>query len=125
LRIEKVETILLLVDGYGILMRIVLKDELFEVEKSSLVLHLLSDLDHGTPCVLGRKTCAVRALTVLNDELDFEDLLQDCRGEDLLLHRKLDSETLAVWFCPDETCVNETHFVETFQLLQTDSKELS
>ncbi len=123
--VEKIETVLGFVDRDCVLVCVVLEDELFEVEESTLVLHLLTNLNHSTPCVLCRKTRAVWALTILNDKLDLEDLLENRRCEHLLLYCKLDSETLAVWLCPDETCVDESNFIETFELLETNGKQFS
>ena len=39
---------------------------------------LLSDLDVGAPGVVGIGFLAVGTLVVVDDELDFEGLLQDC-----------------------------------------------
>ncbi len=89
------------------------------------MLHLLTHLHHGPPRVLRRQNGAVGTLTILNHELDLKDLLQDRRREHLLLHRQLDSKTLAVRLGPDETSVDEPHLVETFELLETDGEELS
>lgn len=60
------------VDTFSV--RIVLEDELFEVEESTLVGDLLPYLDAGAPGIGGIGFGAVRALGVDDYELDFESL---------------------------------------------------
>lgn len=60
-----------------------LQDELFEEKKRPFMRHFLADLDKRFPGVLRGELGAVRALSVLDDVLDLEDLLQDRRGEHL------------------------------------------
>lgn len=85
-RVEEVESILDLLNTDGIFVGVVLEDELLEVQESTLVVDLLSDLDECSPGVLGGETGALGALGSLDDVLDLEDLLQDGRREDL--HRE-------------------------------------
>jgi hypothetical protein len=54
-----------------------LEDKLFEEQEGTFMRDFLSDLDKGFPGVFGSKSCAVRALCVLDEELDLEDLLED------------------------------------------------
>lgn len=82
-RVEEIESVLDLLDTDGILVGIVLENELLKVQESTLVVDLLSDLDECSPGVLGGETSALGALSSLNDVLDLEDLLQDGRREDL------------------------------------------
>lgn len=116
LSIIEVETIFALRDVDGILVSTVLQDELLEVQEGSLVRHLLTQLYLGLPGVLGCQPGTVWTLTILNDVLDFERLLENRRGEDLLLYRQLDPEPLGVRFCPDEAGIDEPDFIETSQL---------
>lgn len=81
--VEEVESIFDLGDRDGILVGVVLEDELLEVQESTLVVDLLANLDEGAPGVLGGETSALRALGSLNDVLDLEDLLKDSGREDL------------------------------------------
>lgn len=82
-REEKVETVLDFGDLEGILVHAVLEDELLEVQERPLVVDFLSDLDEGTPGVLGGQPRALLALGALDDVFDLEDLLQNRSREDL------------------------------------------
>jgi hypothetical protein len=82
-RVEEVESILDLGYRNGILVGVVLEDELLKVQESTLVVHLLANLDEGAPGVLGGETCALGALRSLNHVLDLKDLLEDGGREDL------------------------------------------
>lgn len=82
-RVEKVETVLDLGDLKRVLVDAVLEDELLEVQERALVVDLLPDLDERAPGVLCGESRALGALGADNDILDLEDLLQDCRREDL------------------------------------------
>lgn len=83
-REEKVETVLDFGDLESVLVHAVLEDELLEVQERPLVVDFLSDLDEGTPGVLGGQPRALLALGALDDVLDLEDLLQHCSREDLV-----------------------------------------
>lgn len=82
-RIEEVEAVLDLLHRDGVLVGVVLEDELLEVEERPLVVDLLSHLDKRAPRVLGRQTRALRALRTLDEVLDLKNLLQNRRREDL------------------------------------------
>ena len=86
LAVEKVQSILHLLHRDRVLLRSVLEDELLEEEERPLVRNLLPDLHESLPSVLRGQLRAVGALAVLNEELDLKDLLQDRRGQDLLLN---------------------------------------
>lgn len=83
----------------GVLVSVVLKDELLEEEEGPLVVDLLSNLNRRLPHVLGRQTSAVRALSVRDDVLNLEDLLQNRRREDLVkrTHMRVSTWTLMTW----------------------------
>lgn len=81
--VEKVETVLDLLDTDRVLVGVVLQDELLEVEEGALVVDLLADLDERSPSVLRGETGALGALRALDDVLDLEDLLQNGGREDL------------------------------------------
>jgi len=53
------------------------EDKLLKKQKGALMRDLLSDLNESFPGVFGGKSCAVRALCVLDEELDLEDLFED------------------------------------------------
>lgn len=76
-RIEEIETILDLLHADRILVRVVLQNELLEVEESALVIDLLAHLNQRFPGVLGCQSSAFRALRSLDHVLDLEDLLQN------------------------------------------------
>jgi hypothetical protein len=83
LAIEKVEPVARLLDGDGVLLDAVLEDELLEEEEGPLVRDLLSDLDDRFPRVLGGEAGTVRALGVLDQELDLEYLFEDGGSQNL------------------------------------------
>lgn len=87
-REEKVETVLDFGDLERVLVHAVLEDELLEVQERPLVVDFLSDLDEGTPGVLGGQPRALLALSALDDVLDLEDLLQNRSREDLCVFRR-------------------------------------
>ena len=84
--VEEVQPILHLFHRDRVLLRAVLEDELLEEQERPLVRNLLPDLHESLPGVLRGQLRAVGALAVLNKELDLKDLLQDRRGQDLLLN---------------------------------------
>lgn len=51
LGVEEVQAILDFFDIYGVFVGGVFEDELFEIEKGSLVWHFLSYLDDSSPCI--------------------------------------------------------------------------
>ena len=77
IRIVEVETVAHFLDGDGVFLCSVFKDELFEEEESALVRDFLAHLDERLPGVFRSKTSTIWALAVLNDVLDLKDLLQD------------------------------------------------
>jgi hypothetical protein len=77
LAVEKVQTIPNLLDRDRVLLCVMLEDQLLEVQESTFVRHFLSHLDEGFPSVFGGEFCAVRALAVLDEVLNFECLFQD------------------------------------------------
>lgn len=85
--VEEVESVLDLSDRDGILVGVVLEDELLEVQESTLVVDLLANLNEGAPGVLGGETSALGALRSLDHVLDLEDLLKDGGREDLKQER--------------------------------------
>ena len=61
---------------------------------------------------------------MLDEVLDLEDLLEDSRGEDLLLDRHGHAEPFRVGFCPDEVGVGEADLAEALELFEADGEEL-
>ena len=64
-------------------MGVMSQNQLFQEQERPLVVDLLSNLNRSLPHVLRGESSAVGALSVGNDVLDLEDLLEDGRGEDL------------------------------------------
>lgn len=87
-RKEKIESVLDFGYRNTVAIGVVLEDELFEVKESTLVVDLLSDLDHRSPGVLRCQSSTFGALSTLNDVFDLEDLLENCRSEDLTESRR-------------------------------------
>lgn len=83
LGVKEVQSISYFLDGYRVLLCVVLQDELFEVQERPLVGHFLSYLDERSPSVFSGKTRAVGTLTMLDEVLDLECLLEDGVGKHL------------------------------------------
>lgn len=75
LLILEVQTFVHLPDCQSPIVRVVLHNHLFQVEESALMVHTLSELDLGAPCVWSVGLLAIIALQVLYDELNLESLL--------------------------------------------------
>lgn len=84
LTVEEIQPVLHLLHRDRILLCSVLQDELFEVQERPFVRNFLSDLDERLPGVLRCELRAVRALAILDEVLDLEDLFEDGVGKDLL-----------------------------------------
>lgn len=121
---EEIDTVWLLLDVQSVLMSIVLQDDLFQIEESSLVVNSLSGLNYGLPCVLGILSLTSLALLGGDNVLDLERLLQDGRGKHLsdpsegrgraaylFLDGELDFDTPRVGLGPDEAGIDEPDFV--------------
>ena len=83
-------------------MRVVLHNHLFQVEEGALVMHTLSELNLGAPCVRSVGLLAIIALQVLYDELNLESLLQKRVLLDLLLYCQLDFDPARMRLRPDK-----------------------
>ena len=94
-----------------------LEDKLLEKEERPFVGDLLSDLNDGLPGIFGSELCTIWTLTMLDKVLDLEYLLEDRRGEDLLLDSERYTEAFGMGFCPDEVCFCKADFVKAFELL--------
>lgn len=104
-------------------MRTILQDKLLQVQESTLVGHLLSDLNCGSEGVVGETLLAVRALLVGHNVLDLKGLLDNSALECLLLDSDLHLDTARVGFGPNETGVDDTDFVQTSKSAQTNGKK--
>lgn len=149
--VKEIESVLDFLYADRVLVGVVLKDELLEVQERSLVVDLLSDLNQRTPGVLGGETSALGTLGALDDVLDLENLLEDCGGEDLcegdptrvssrllpspapprmkktkthlLLDRKLDPQPFTMRLRPDESRVNQSNLAQSLELPQTNGEQ--
>jgi hypothetical protein len=63
----------------------VLQNQLFQIQKGSLVSHALTDLNEGFPRTLSEGGLAFDALLIAYDEGYDEGLLEDCAGDYLAL----------------------------------------
>ena len=119
---EEVNSIWLHLDPDGILLGIMLKNDLFQIEKRAFVFNLLPYLYHRLPLVdaSGVATAHI-ALLVFYDELDNKLLLQDCIRKHLFLYYKSDFDTTGMRFSPPKSCVHELDLIETLESLDTQS----
>lgn len=99
-------------------MRVVLQDELLEIEEGSLVIDLLAKLNHGVPRVLGGFALARVTHACAHRVRNIEVLLHD-RTEGFFLDCQLDDDAPAVRLRPDELGVDKPHLIETLELLET------
>ena len=90
-----------------------LKDELFEVEKGSLVWYFLPYLDNGSPGVVCVRFGAVGTLSVLLYKFDVECLLEYCAFKGFLLHSDLQLSSSRMWLGPDERGVYYSALVQS------------
>ena len=88
------------------------QNELFEVEKSTLVWNFLAHLYNGSPCVGCKTLCTVWALVVRNDVFNFEGLLEDGSLEGFLLNGDFHFDTPRMGFRPDKACVYDSDLRE-------------
>lgn len=119
-RVEKVETVSLLVDICRIprwletyvsryhekiwssLVRIVLQDQLLQPQERPFMRDLLSDLHTRLPRVLRCEPRTSWALTCVDDERKDESLLQDGVGQNFFLDGDFDLDSAGMRFGPDE-----------------------
>ena len=112
----KVEAIVHLSDIESPFVRLMLEDELLQIEKGPLVVHTLSYLDLGDPSMWGVCHLAVITLLVVNDEFNLESLLQHRVMLDFFLHSQLHFDTSRVGLCPDKGRVEELDQFETLDV---------
>jgi hypothetical protein len=108
---EEVQTILDFLDVDSILVCAMLEDELFEVEESSLMRDLLSNLNASSPCIRGVRLCAVWTLLVCNHVFHLECLLQYNAFRYRILYRELDFDSSRMRLSPNKACIDDSDFV--------------
>lgn len=64
-----------------------LQYQLFQEQKSPLVLDFLSDLHHRSPGILCRELRTIRTLPILHQILDLKRLFEDSRCKNFFLYR--------------------------------------
>jgi hypothetical protein len=89
------------------------------------MVHSLSQLNLSDPQVRGVSLFTVITLKIGDNKLDHEALLKESAIEDLLLDSKFDLDTTGVGLGPYETRIHEFHSLEAFDLLETESQQLS
>lgn len=104
------------------LVRIVLQNQLLQPQKRPLMRDLLPDLHTRLPRILRSQPRTARALTRMHHQRQLEGLLQDGIGENFFLDSDFELHSARMWFCPDESGVNESDFHKwPSDLLQADS----
>jgi hypothetical protein len=73
--VEKIKTVFHFLDRDGVLLGIMLENELLKVEESPFMGDFLSNLYKGLPSVFGSESCAIGTLPMLNKVFDLEGLL--------------------------------------------------
>jgi hypothetical protein len=76
--VEKVQTVLHLLQGNCILLRPMFQDKLLKVQERPFMRDFLPDLNKGLPSVLRSQSRTVGTLSVLNQVFDFKYLLENC-----------------------------------------------
>ena len=109
----------------GLLVGVVLQDQLLQEEERAPVVYLLAQLHDGLPRVFRRYTVAILACEVLDDVLHHEGLLQDGAREDLLLHGQLGLDPLGVRLRPHERGVDQLDLAQPAQPLDADGEQLA
>ena len=112
-------------DAHTVLGGVVFDQQLLQKEESLPLLGLLSDLDKAVPVVLGLRSVTVWAHLIGHAVLHHEGLLEDGTAHHLRLHLQLHLQPLAVRLRPEERGVDQLDFIETLQLLQTESHQFS
>lgn len=97
--------------------RVVLENQLLQVEKRSLVVHPLSDLHNRRPSIVRECSGAVVTLLIPHDESHHHRLLQHRAIANFLLHREFQLETPTVRLCPDPCCVHQLDLFEAHDLV--------
>lgn len=88
LTIVEINTVLDLTNVGGIFVCVMLEDQLLQVQEGTLMLHFLTHLYNRLPGVLGSHTRTLVTLLVGHHILNFEYLLQDRIGKDLVGKKK-------------------------------------
>ena len=124
LLVLEVQTVGAFFDSNGLLVSIMLQDQLLEVKEGALVRNSLTTLNLGGPRMRCVGNLAVVALQVGHDELYLEGLLQHRVLLHFLLHRQLHFDTARVRLCPNERCVEQLDSLETLDLLEAEREQL-
>jgi hypothetical protein len=118
LEIETLATVLFL-DADTLGLGVMLHDQLLEVQKGSLMVHSLSNLNLGLPMMGCVCFFAVVTLIIIDNEFHNKSLLKGSSRFNFLLNRYLDFDSLGMRFRPDKCCVNELNFFQSLDFLQT------
>lgn len=110
--VEEVQTTVLWLDAQGVLVGLVLENQLLQIVECLLVLRPLAHLHQTAPEVLGLSAMAVVAHLILNCKLHDKDLLQHCAPGDLSVNCQLHLDTLRVLLRPDEASIHQLHLLE-------------
>ena len=87
--------------------------------------HFLPYLHGGLPHIFGRKSRAVRTLSILDENFHFETPFENCRRVYLFLHCEFYAQALTVRLSPYKVSIDETHRLEATEFLETNSKKLT
>ena len=103
---------------------VIFDQQLLQEEQSLPLFSFLPHLNQAVPVILGLRSVTVRTHLIGHSELHHEGLLEDGPAHHLGLHLQLHLQPLAVGLRPQEVGVDQLDFVETLQLLQTESHQL-
>lgn len=120
----EIEAIVFFPDSNAFLLGTVLENQLLQEQECSLMIDNLTYLHLWLPVM--RRICllAILTLQILHDKLHHKSLLQHSATHDFLLYSKLNLESPRMRLCPNEACINHFHPFQTFDMLQTQGKEL-
>ena len=93
---------------YGIFMSGMLQNELFKIQKSSLVRYFLAHLYDGSPCIGCETLCTIRTLVVCNYIFNLERLLEDGPLKGFLLDGNFHFDPSGMGFRPDKAGVYDS-----------------
>ena len=89
-------------------MRPMFENQLFQIQKGSLVTDTLSNLDERFPSTLSKFRLTIDALLIANDVFHHEGLLQDGTVLNFFLNRQANLESHRMWFGPDPARIDES-----------------
>ena len=121
----KVETVVHFSNSLCLFVRVMLQDQLFQVEESPFVVNSLSDLHLRNPSMRRVGLFTVVALEVRHNEFNLERLLEKGARLDFFLDSQLDFDASGVWFSPNESSVHQFYSFESFNIFEANREKFS